>query len=68
VGPAAVPDPRPDAVLALGEALARPAVPERALHLGLLLPAFGRSAFERLGPALLTAMERHPTARDPVSG
>jgi 3-oxoadipate enol-lactonase len=63
VGPAFGPDPYVDAVLDHWEALARSDLPDGALHLGLVLPAFGREAFERLVPAVIHDMDRHPLAR-----
>jgi len=66
VGPAFGPDPYVDAVLDHWEALARSDVPDRALHLGLVLPAFGRDAFARLVPAVLHDMDRRPPARKTI--
>jgi pimeloyl-ACP methyl ester carboxylesterase len=66
VGPAFGPDPYVDAVLDHWEALARSDVPDGALHLGLVLPAFGRDAFERLVPAVLHDMARRPPSRETV--
>lgn len=66
VGPAAHADPYLDAVFDQWEALARSDLPDAALHLGLLLPAFGRQAFERLVPALVHDMARRPMARDTI--
>ena len=66
VGPAAGADPHLEAVLDLWEAMARSDLPDAALHLGLVLPAFGREAFERLVPALVHDMGRHPLARETI--
>jgi pimeloyl-ACP methyl ester carboxylesterase len=66
IGPAFGVDPYVEAVLDHWEALARSDVPDAALHLGLVLPAFGREAFERLVPAVLADMGRRPTARDTI--
>jgi pimeloyl-ACP methyl ester carboxylesterase len=66
VGPAFGPDPYVAALLDHWEALARSDLPDEALHLGLVLPAFGRDAFARLVPALLRDMARRPLARDTV--
>lgn len=63
IGPAFWLDSYVEAVLDHWEALARSDLPDEALHLGLLLPAFGREAFERLVPALLADMRRRPPAR-----
>lgn len=65
-GPALHPDPYIEAVLEHWSALARSDVPNSALNLGLTMPAFGRSAFEHLVPAVLGDMDRHPMARDTV--
>jgi pimeloyl-ACP methyl ester carboxylesterase len=66
VGPAFGPDPYVDAVLDHWEALARSDLPEPALHLGLVLPSFGREAFARLVPAVVHDMGRHPLARETI--
>ena len=66
IGPAARTDPHLEAVLDHWEALARSDLPDGALHLGLVLPAFGRAAFERLVPALVQDMSRRPIARETI--
>jgi pimeloyl-ACP methyl ester carboxylesterase len=63
VGPASHPDPYLETVLDHWEALARSDLPDAALHLGLVLPAFGREAFERVVPALVRDMGRHALPR-----
>ncbi|MEP7105592.1 MAG: alpha/beta hydrolase [Chloroflexota bacterium] len=45
------------------EALARSTLPDHDLHAGLILPAFGRSGFARLVPAVVREMDRRPLAR-----
>lgn len=65
-GPALHADPYMEAVFDHWSALARSDMPDRALNLGLALPAFGRGAFERLVPAVVGDMDRHPMARDTV--
>jgi 3-oxoadipate enol-lactonase len=54
------------AVLDHWEALAGSALHDEAVHLGLVLPAFGRDAFERLVPAVVHDMDRHPLRRDTI--
>jgi pimeloyl-ACP methyl ester carboxylesterase len=66
VGPALHLDARIEAVLDHWEALARSDLSDQALHRGLVLPAFGRDAFERLVPAVLRDMGRRPLARATV--
>jgi pimeloyl-ACP methyl ester carboxylesterase len=66
VGPAFGPDPYVGAVLDHWEALARSDLPDGTLHLGLVLPAFGRDAFERLVPAVLHDMGRRPVPRETI--
>jgi len=66
IGPAVRADPYLEAVLDHWEALARSDLPDEALHLGLLLPAFGRAAFERLVPALVRDMGTRPMARETI--
>jgi pimeloyl-ACP methyl ester carboxylesterase len=63
IGPAFLADAYLGAVLDHWEALARSDLPAAALHLGLVLPAFGRDAFERLVPAVVQDMNRRPLAR-----
>ncbi len=48
------------------EALARSDLSDHALNQGLVLLAFGRSTFERLVPAVVREMDRHPLARDTI--
>jgi pimeloyl-ACP methyl ester carboxylesterase len=48
------------------EALARSDRPDAAVHRGLVLPAFGREAFERLVPAVLHDMARRPLPRETI--
>ncbi|HSR26067.1 MAG TPA: alpha/beta hydrolase, partial [Candidatus Eisenbacteria bacterium] len=66
IGPAGHADPHLEAVLDHWEALARSDLPDAALHLGLVLPAFGREAFGRLVPAVLRDMGRRPMARGTI--
>ncbi len=66
IGPAFRVDPYIEAVLDHWEALARADLPDEALHLGLLLPSFGREAFEHLVPAVLADMRRRPPARQTI--
>jgi pimeloyl-ACP methyl ester carboxylesterase len=66
VAPAGRPDPYVEAVLDHWEALARSDLPAAALHLGLVLPAFGRDAFARLVPAVVHDMDRHPVPRETI--
>lgn len=66
IAPAFGLDPYVEAVLDHWEALARSDVPDAALHLGLVLPVFGRDAFERLVPAVLHDMGRRPLARETI--
>jgi len=54
------------AVLDHWEALARSDISEKNLHLGLVLPAFGREAFERLVPAVVNDMNRRPITRETI--
>lgn len=65
-GPALQVDAYIAAVLDNWEALARSDLPDEALHLGLVLPAFGREAFERLVPAVVDELNRHPIARETI--
>ena len=51
------------AVMDHWEALARSALSDHDLHAGLVLPAFGRSAFARLVPAVVREMDRRPLPR-----
>lgn len=67
IAPALAPDAYLAAVLDHWEAMARSNLPADALHLGLVLPAFGREAFTRLVPAVLHDMARHPLARETVA-
>lgn len=66
VGPALHVDAYVRMVLDHWEALARSNLPDEALHLGLVLPAFGPEAFERLVPAVVHDMARHPIARETI--
>jgi pimeloyl-ACP methyl ester carboxylesterase len=59
-------DARLAAVLDLWEALARSDVRDHLLHLGLVLDAFGRPAFEQVVPAVVADLDRHPPARETV--
>jgi 3-oxoadipate enol-lactonase len=63
VAPMLQPDARVRAILNLWEALASSDVGDDVLHLGLVLPAFGRAAFETLVPALVRDLGRRPVAR-----
>jgi len=65
-GPALHVDAYIAAVLDTWEALARSDVSDEALHLGLVLPAFGRDAFERLVPAVVDGLKQHPIARETI--
>lgn len=66
IGPALHVDPYLGAVLDHWEALARSDLADGALHLGLLLPAFGREAFVEVVPALLRDMGLRPLARETI--
>jgi len=66
VGPALHVDAYIAAVLDNWEALARSDVTDEALHMGLVLPAFGREAFERLVPAVVDELNRHPILRETI--
>jgi 3-oxoadipate enol-lactonase len=66
IGPPLHVDARIAAVLDHWEALAASDLPDEAVARGLVLPAFGREAFERLVPAVLADMARRPLARDTV--
>jgi pimeloyl-ACP methyl ester carboxylesterase len=66
IGPSHHLDPYQEAVLDHWEALARSDLPDEALHRGLVLPAFGRSAFEHLVPAVVLDMGRRPLSRATV--
>jgi pimeloyl-ACP methyl ester carboxylesterase len=62
--PAAVPDAYQEAILDLWTALAASNLPPHAVHLGLLINAFGRSAFENgTARAILDEMDRRPLSR-----
>jgi len=63
VAPAFYVDAYLSAVLDHWEALARSDLPAGAVHRGLLLPAFGPRAFERLVPALAEELDRRPLDR-----
>lgn len=65
-GPALHADAYVTAVLDHWEALARSDVSDEALNLGLVLPAFGREAFQRLVPAVLDDLRRHPIRRETI--
>lgn len=67
IAPSLVPDAYVEAVLDHWESLSRSDLPDAALHLGLVLPAFGRRAFTRLVPAVLEDMARHPLGRETVA-
>jgi pimeloyl-ACP methyl ester carboxylesterase len=66
VGPASHVDSYIAAVLDHWQGLARTGMERRAVHLGLVLPAFGRQAFERLVPAVVDDMDRSPLGRDTI--
>jgi pimeloyl-ACP methyl ester carboxylesterase len=65
-GPPLYMDARLLAVMAHWEALARSDLADEQLYAGLVLDAFGRGAFERLVPAVVHDMLRHPIARDTI--
>ena len=54
------------AVLDHWQALARSDIPDRDLHLGMVLPAFGRQAFERLVPTVVHDLNQRPIARETI--
>lgn len=64
VAPALAPDAYLEAVLDHWESLGRSSLSDRELHRGLLLPAFGRAAFERLVPAVVEDMSRRAPGRN----
>lgn len=66
IGPALHVDPYLAAVLDHWEALARAELAGGDLHLGLLLPTFGRAAFAKLVPALLRDMNLRPLSRETI--
>lgn len=66
VAPATHPDARLTALLDHWAALARSDLAPEALSLGLVLPVFGRDAFERLVPAVVRDMGRHPIDRETI--
>lgn len=66
VGPGLHVDAYIAAVLDSWEGLARSDVTDQALHMGLVLPAFGREALERLVPAVVDELNRHPIARQTI--
>ena len=62
--PAAVPDPYQEAILDLWTALAGSKLPAHAVHLGLLINAFSRGAFDNgTVRAILDEMDRRPPSR-----
>lgn len=62
--PAAAPDAYLEAVFDFWTALAESALPDHAVHLGLVLNAFGRGAFENgTVRAIVREMDRHPMDR-----
>ncbi|MFI5461371.1 MAG: alpha/beta fold hydrolase, partial [Isosphaerales bacterium] len=66
--PVAAPDAYLDAVFDLWSALAASELPQHAVHLGLLINAFGRGAFENgTVRAILDEMDRHPLGRATIS-
>ena len=54
------------AVLDHWQTLARSDIPDRDLHLGLVLPAFGRQAFGRLVPAVIHDLNQRPITRETI--
>jgi pimeloyl-ACP methyl ester carboxylesterase len=65
--PAAAPDAFLAAVFDVWTALADSKLPDHAVHLGLLLNAFGRGAFENgTVRAIVDEMDRHPMARPTI--
>ena len=66
IGPTLGIDPHLRLVLDHWEALARSDLDDRALALGLFLDAFGRAAFERLVPAIVTEWVRRPLPKKTV--
>ena len=66
--PTTGPDAYQSAIFELWEALLTASVPQHALHLGLLIPAFGRGAFENgTVRAIVDEMDRHPLGRDTIN-
>ncbi len=62
--PAVAPDAYQGAILDLWDALAESRLPSHAVHLGLLINAFGRGAFENgTVRAIVDEMDRHPLDR-----
>jgi pimeloyl-ACP methyl ester carboxylesterase len=62
--PSAVPDAYLFAILELWAALAESSLPQHAVHLGLVINAFGRGAFENgTVRAIVDEMDRHPLDR-----
>lgn len=62
--PSAAPDAYQAATFDLWDALAASNLPQHAVHLGLLINAFGRGAFENgTVRAIVDEMDRHPLAR-----
>ena len=62
--PAAVPDAYQEAILDLWTSLVASKLPQHAMHLGLLINAFGRGAFENgTVRAIVDEMDRRPLSR-----
>jgi pimeloyl-ACP methyl ester carboxylesterase len=62
--PSSGPDAYQEAVLDLWAALAASTVPQHAVHLGLVIPTFGRAAFDNgTVRAIVDEMDRHPLDR-----
>ncbi len=66
ISPAEHSDARLRAVFDHWEALARSNVSDDQLHLGLVLPAFGRAAFTRLVPGVVRQLTARPMRRDSI--
>ncbi|MDQ6900169.1 MAG: alpha/beta hydrolase [Candidatus Dormibacteraeota bacterium] len=66
ISPAEHSDARLRAVFDHWEALARSNVSDDQLHLGLVLPAFGRAAFARLVPGVVRQLSARPMRRDSI--
>jgi 3-oxoadipate enol-lactonase len=65
--PTAVPDAYQVAIFDLWSALAESSLPQHVVHLGLVINAFGRGAFENgTVRAIVDEMDRHPLARDTI--
>ncbi|PZR68557.1 MAG: hypothetical protein DLM66_08745 [Candidatus Dormiibacter spiritus] len=66
ISPAEHADARLRAVFDHWEALARSNLTDDQLHLGLVLPAFGRAAFARLVPGVVRQLSARPLGRESI--